>query len=114
MEITLRVAEPGGGGVEALLSWLLESPKLSGEVTRGLPGGVDGAQGPASDALTVAVGSGGTLTALALCLRTWIQAHYAQRKTNVHVEVTAADGGKAVIDASNAEDAEKILRQLTG
>lgn len=114
MEIILRVAGPAGGEAEDLLGWLLERPELSGKVTPARPGGADGAQGPASDALAVAVGSGGPLTALALCLKTWIQAHYAQRKANVHIEVTAADGRRAVIDASNAEEAEKMLRQVTG
>lgn len=113
MQVILRVAGPDGGQAEALLGWLLESPKLSGKVALARPDPLDSAQGAASDALAVAVSSGGTVTALALCLRTWIQAHYAQRKTSVHIELTAADGKKAVIDASNAEDAEKILRQVT-
>jgi hypothetical protein len=114
MEILLRVAGPGGSETQALLGWLLESPKLSGEVRLAAADAIEGAQGPGGDVLAVALGSGGTLTALALCLRTWIEAYYAQRRTSVHVEVTGEDGKKVVIDASNAEGAEAVLRQLVG
>jgi hypothetical protein len=112
MEILLRVAGARGDGAQDLLGWLLENPKLSDKVRLARSAAIEGAQGAGSDALAVAIGSGGTLTALALCLRTWIEAYYAQRKTSVHVEVTGTDGRKVVVDASNAEGAEAILRQV--
>jgi hypothetical protein len=112
MEIFLRARGREGSETQALSGWLSEAPSLSGAVKLAAPDATGGAQGLGGDVLAVALGSGGTLTALALCLRTWIDAYYTQRRTNVHVEVTAKDGKKAVIDASNAADAETVLRQI--
>jgi cysteine synthase len=111
VEILLTVADPVADELGSLAEWLGENPALLGKVKLTSTVAVEGAQGPGADALTVALGSGGTLTALALCLKTWIKAHYAQRNTSVHVEVVGPDG-KTVIDASNAADAEALLRQV--
>jgi hypothetical protein len=112
MEILLRVEGTRGGEAQDLLGWLLESPKLPEKVRLVSSDAIAGAQGAGSDALAVAVSGGGTLTALALCLRTWIEAYYAQRRTNIHVEVTGPGGKKAIVDASNAKDAEAVLHQI--
>ena len=112
MEILLRITEPEGVQSQALFAWLSESHELAGRARLKPSDALDGAQGLGADAVAVAVGSGGTITALALCLKTWIEAYYAQRRTNVHLEVTAKNGKKAVIEASNANDAEALLRQL--
>ena len=113
VEIMLKAVGPNGNETQAFLGWLVENPQLSNKVRLTASGTIEGAQGPGSDALAVALGGGGSLTALALSLKTWIEAYYAQRKTNVHVEVTGKDGRKAVVDASNASDAEAILHQIT-
>ncbi len=112
MEILLRITAPEGRQSQALLGWLSESPEPSGKARLTRSDAVDGAHGRGADAVAVALGSGGSLTALALCLKTWSEAYYAQRRTGVHVEITGVNGKKAVIDASNVNDAEALLRQL--
>lgn len=112
MEVLLTFAGSVHEDTDSLLGWLSENPELAGKVRPTSSSAIEGAQGPGTDAIAVALGGSGTLTTLALCLKTWIQAYYAQRSKHVHLEINGADGKKAVIDASNAEDAEAILRQL--
>lgn len=112
MEILLRITAPEGVQSQALFGWLSETPELAARSKLTRSDAPDGAQGLEADAIAVALGSGGSITALALCLKTWIEAYYAQRRTSVHVEVTGEDGKKAIIEASNANDAEALLRQL--
>jgi hypothetical protein len=114
MEILLSTRGGRADDVNSLLGWIADNPALSGRVRLAASVPVRGAQGPGVDAIAVAVGSGGTITTLALCLKTWIEQHFAQRGTSVHVEVTVKGGVKGVIDASNADDAERILRRLMG
>jgi hypothetical protein len=110
MEILLSAGK--ADDTESLFAWLSDDPALSGLVKPVSTTPVRGAQGPGADALAVALGSGGSVTTLALCLRTWIQQYFAQRNTAVHVEVTGEDGTKAVVDAASADEAERILRQV--
>jgi Effector Associated Constant Component 1 len=110
MEILLSVGT--ADATESLSTWLSESFPLPGCIRHVSIMPTPGAQGPGSDALAVALGSGGSITTLALCLRTWIQQYFAQRSTAVHVELIGEDGTKATIDAASADEAERILRQV--
>jgi hypothetical protein len=112
MEILLSVREGTADDESSLYGWISDNPALAGSVRLASVAKVPGAQGPGTDAIAVAVGSGGAITTLALCLKTWIEQHFAQRGRGVHVEVTVKGGVKGVIDAANADDAERILRQL--
>ena len=112
MEILLSLRGGTAEDSDSLFGWISDDPALAGSVRLGALAPVPGAQGPGADAIAIAVGSGGTITTLALCLKTWIEQHFAQRGRRVHVEVTGKDGVKGVIDAANPDDAERILRQL--
>ena len=76
-----------------------------------LPG--EGELGALADALVVAVGSGGTLLALATSLKAWLAQPHGQ-----HVRIRVRrDGGETVeIDADriDAEQADALLRQALG
>jgi hypothetical protein len=68
--------------------------------------------GPASDALVVAVGAGGSLTVLAKGLVAWAASYRRERGTDVHVYAAKADGTRLVVDVRNALNAESALRQV--
>lgn len=95
---------------ESLAGWLGGEPELAGRVRR--TGHTPGPQelGAVLDTLTVALGTGGTVTALVTSLRTWL-AH--PRRSDVRLKVRREGGATVEIDAKRVKraDVEKLLHQ---
>jgi hypothetical protein len=106
MEIRISVAGDSSGAVlESLDDWLRAEPTLRGRVrpVRNLP--VHGEMGGLVDALTVAVGAGGSITVLASALRSWIE---QPRRSSIRLRVRVeADGAREVeLDADRVKGQE--------
>jgi hypothetical protein len=97
MQVLLSAIEPDQAEeLESLSDWLRREPGLRGRVSwdSGRPDPTH--LGDPSQALVVAVGSGGALTALAASLRAW----FAQpRRPKVTIRIRGADGRVVEIDA---------------
>ena len=94
--------------IEDLDSWLRGEPELAGRVRSAHAAPRPGEMGTITDALVVAVGAHGALTALAGSLRAW----FAQpRRSKVSIKITAPDGTVVEIDTDRvrAPDLERIL-----
>jgi Effector Associated Constant Component 1 len=94
--------------IEDLDSWLRGEPELAGRVRSAHAAPRPGEMGTITDALIVAVGAQGALTALAGSLRAW----FAQpRRSKVSIKLTAADGTVVEIDADRVRtpDLERVL-----
>lgn len=94
--------------IEDLDSWLRGEPELAGRVRSAHVAPRPGEMGTITDALVVAVGAHGALTALAGSLRAW----FAQpRRSKVSIKITAPDGTVVEIDTDRvrAPDLERIL-----
>lgn len=95
---------------ESLADWLRGEPELAGRVRLTGQGPKQGELGSALDTLTVALGAGGTGTALVACLRTW----FAQpRRSNVRLKIRREGGATVEIDAKRVKggDLERLLRE---
>ena len=66
--------------------------------------------GAVSDALIVAVGSGGVLTALASSLSVWLR----HRHSDVEIEVTGDDGRHVRIEGRRVTDVVGLVQQALG
>ncbi|WP_159027455.1 hypothetical protein [Streptomyces sp. Tue 6075] len=94
---------------ESLTGWLTGESELVGRVGRtGLPPG-PGELGSVLDTVTVALGTGGTITALIASLRTWL-AH--PRRSDIRLKVRREGGPTVEIDGKRVKraDVEKMLR----
>lgn len=69
MEIRISVADGDAADVESLADWLRGERELTGRVNHASPELRSGQLGGLSDALVVAVGSGGTISVLAAALK---------------------------------------------
>ncbi|MEV6160745.1 hypothetical protein AB0L71_02215 [Streptomyces sp. NPDC052052] len=98
-------------GLEELSDWFAQEPDLRGLV-RGntVPG--PGELGAVTDALVVAVGSGGVLSVLAASIKAFLA---LPRRSDVRIKVSGRPDGRTVeIDAKRVSDVEAILRQALG
>jgi len=109
VDIYLSVADDGGhaGGLDSLEEWLRDDRRLSGRVHSDVPGPAEGQLGALTEALVVAVGSGGTLSVLAASLRGWLS---QPRRSDVTVRVWDSSGRVVEVSADRV-DAEAVLRQ---
>lgn len=111
VEVRLRVA--GGNDtpahVESLWDWLRSDRDLRGTVKAARAPSAEEAMGPPIE-LLVALSSSGGATALALCraLRTWLE----QRRSDISLTVTEADGRSVTVSAKRVSEADKVLRSL--
>jgi hypothetical protein len=93
--------------LEDLESWLTSDFDLRGAVRRNIVQPRTGEMGAVSDVLSVALASGGAVTALAASLRVW----FAQpRRSDVRLKVTTAQGETIELDARRIDNAEAILK----
>ncbi|MFD6451360.1 hypothetical protein ACFWF3_11295 [Nocardia sp. NPDC060220] len=108
-EFTLHTS----GGADDLFDlheWFNDDRALRGRVTLVDSPIRDGEMGGLAEVLVVAVGTGGTLTALASSLSTW----FTVRQSDIKLTFTRGDG-EMTIDAKGVgagTDVEKLLRQL--
>ncbi|MEL5954319.1 hypothetical protein AADR41_05985 [Streptomyces sp. CLV115] len=95
---------------ESLTGWLKGESELVGRVRRTGPPLSPGELGSLLDTVTVALSTGGTITALIASLRTWL-AH--PRRSDIRLKVRREGGPTVEIDAKRVKrtDVEKMLRQ---
>lgn len=109
----VRISVVGGdrqSGLESLDDWLRTDPGLAGPVQ------VAGAEpkkeelGTLTDALVVAVSSGGALSVLATSLSVWLS---HPRRSDFKIRLQGGDGRAIEIDAERVKtsDVEALLRQ---
>ena len=106
MDAQLRLAAPDESDeLAALYEWLLNDSDLRGAIRRDDAAPVPGHMGALADVLTVALGSGGAITALVASLRTY----FTQRRSDIKIEIRTDDGASLVVDAKRVPDAEALL-----
>jgi hypothetical protein len=81
--------------LRSLRSWLIDDDELRGRVELRQRDPEPGELGSLTDALMVAAGSGGALTALASVLISWLR----HRTTDVTIKVTRSDGSGVEVSA---------------
>jgi Effector Associated Constant Component 1 len=94
--------------MEDLDTWLRGEPELAGRVRSAPAAPRPGEMGTITDALVVALGAQGALTALAGSLRAW----FAQpRRAKLSIKITAADGTVVEIDSDRVRtpELERVL-----
>lgn len=98
-------------GLAELSDWLGQEPEFRGRVsgdTTPRPGEL----GAVTDAVVVAVGSGGVLSVLAASLKAFLA---LPRRSDVRIKVTGRPDGRTVeIDAKRVSDVEAMLREALG
>jgi hypothetical protein len=112
MEVRVSLADDGRiDELESLNDWLKGEPQLAGRIRVSRAAPAQGELGSLSDALVVAVGSGGTLSVLAASLHAWLS---RPRRSDVRIRVQGSDGRVAEIaaDRVDPQQAETLLRQV--
>ncbi|WP_127501725.1 effector-associated constant component EACC1 [Actinoplanes solisilvae] len=109
MEITLSVsADESIEMMGSLRDWLSYEPELTGLVTPLPTANNPGVLSWTTDALLVAVGSGGTLSVLAASLGVWLS---QPRNADVRIEIRDGAGRSVVIDAKRVKDPERLISE---
>jgi hypothetical protein len=100
----------GTADLESLASWLGDEPGLSGRVRTAARTPRPGEMGALSEALLVAVGSGGAISVLATSLNGWLS---RPRAAKIRIRVTGESGVTVELDAENVsgEQAELLIRR---
>ncbi|MDX3659143.1 hypothetical protein PV646_17695 [Streptomyces sp. ID05-26A] len=97
--------------LESLHGWLLDLPDLRG-VSLGQPERSPQEMGWLTDVLSVSVGNGGAVTALAGSLATWL----VSRRSHIKIKVTGPDGRSTEVDVKQAKGnqatVEAMLREV--
>jgi hypothetical protein len=98
--------------LSSLHGWLAGGESLRGRVTIERPDGDGTTMGWLADVVTVAVGNGGAVTALAGSLATWL----VSRRSHVKIKVTGPDGRCVEVDVRQARGdqaaVEAMLRKV--
>jgi hypothetical protein len=112
VEIRISVADGDLADLESLDDWLHGEPELAGQVRAVGSAPVRGHLGALTEALIVAVGSGGAISVLAAALKSWLS---LPRRSDVTITIDRADGSSVTIDAKRVAagqaDVESIIRQ---
>ena len=113
MEVRISVVGNNLADLEALDDWLRQERELAGRVKIAAAPPREGHLGAVSDALVVAVGSGGTLTVLAASLKAWIS---MPRHSDVRIRIHGTDGRFVEIDADriSRDHIDTLVRQALG
>ena len=108
MDVQVSVAGPDSTGeTVALAKWLRGHRELQGRV-RAIPRPpTDSELGGALDVLSVALGSGGAVAALAHSLAVWL----TSRKADVKL-IVKRDGRSVELSALRVADAEALIKQI--
>jgi hypothetical protein len=110
MEITLSVpADERVDTLESLRSWLAYEPELAGAVTPVPAATRPGALSWKTDALLVALGSGGTLSVLAGSLKAWFN---QPRNADVRIEIHDGADRYVIIDAQRVKDLDRLISDV--
>ncbi len=107
MDVSLVVdADDPDEGIAELYDWLRQEPEFRGRVTPVSREPRPGELGVLTDMLSVAVGGGGALTALATSLK----AFFSQpRRSDVRITIRTPDGRSVEIDAKRVADVEALV-----
>lgn len=107
MNVEVLVAGGGDDALAALAAWLIDDDELHGrvQVVRGPVG--DTQLGSLPELLTVALGAGGTGTALAASLRAWL----STRRTSARITVKTRDRSVS-LDIQTAGEVGPLLEQI--
>jgi hypothetical protein len=112
VEIRISVSDGDSDELESLEVWLRGERGLAGRVRLAGAQPREGELGTLSDALVVAVGSGGAISMLAAAVKTWLS---LPRRSDVRLHIHRADGASVEIDAKRVAagliDIESIIRQ---
>lgn len=114
MEVRIScVGDDRAADIESLSDWLRGEPELAGRLRVAGPTPGEGELGALADVLVVAVGSGGTLSALAASLKAWLA---QPRKSDVRIRVQHDAGETVEIDAKRIDDerVDVLIRQALG
>jgi hypothetical protein len=104
LNITLTMTDGGLDELRALRAWLTEEEQLRGRVALTQDGTPEpGTLGPALEALSVSIGSGGAVTVLITGIMSWIRQRSGQRRPSTTViKLRRADGAMVEISAATA------------
>lgn len=106
-ELSIRIDSPNAiDDLGSLLTWLKRDQSLVGQVATKRESPETGQMG-LIPALVVALGSSSSVGALARSLRTWM----VQRRSDLIVEIRAADGRSVRVDAKRIADAESLIKR---
>jgi hypothetical protein len=107
MDAQIRITGGTEGDLGALYAWLNDEDALRGRIRTGSR--PIGAQelGALPDLLTVALGAGGAGTALASCLKTWLQT----RRTTVKITVESA-GRTVTLDLQTLGEVGPLVESI--
>jgi hypothetical protein len=102
MEVTVRVdAEHLGDELRSLREWMIADAELRGRVHLTVRPPEPGKLGAVSDSLTVALGSGGAVTATATAVSTVLITWIRRRAGTITVKLTRPDGASVEYHAEN-------------
>jgi len=110
--VKIHITPSSGDGdvaLESLDDWLRAEPKLAGRVTVAGSEPKEGELGTLGDALIVAVGSGGTLSVLAMALKAWLS---QPRRSDVRIRIEG--GGRVIEIDANHIDGNRVDTLLRG
>jgi hypothetical protein len=111
--MAIRTGDHDSEALESLYDWLRTDVELGASVSQRRSAPRRGELGALTDAVIVAVGSGGAVTALGPLLKSWLQ---RPRHAHIKLEVeTSPDGKRSVtLDADRVrkEDIDDILATL--
>lgn len=96
-------------GLSDLHAWLRREPEFRGRVEMISPLPTAGELGSLPDVLSVAVGSGGALTALAASLKMFLS---QPRRSDVRMTVKTSDGRSVELDAKRVDDVEALVQNV--
>jgi hypothetical protein len=97
--------------LESLYTWLRSEPKLAGCVTEDRVMPLPGEMGAVSNALIVSLGSGGTLSVLALSLKAWLSQPRGA-SIRIHIQGNEGQGVEIAADHISRDQAEGLIRQV--
>jgi hypothetical protein len=112
VDVALSVAgEDPDGCMADLVDWLRHEPDFRGRLTPTAGGPRPGELGVVTDLLSVAVGSGGALSVLAVSLKAFL---VQPRRSDLRITIRGADGRSVEIDAKRVGDVDALLEATFG
>lgn len=105
----LHLAASDQTTLDSLREWLEGEDELRGRIRRGSATPLPGHMGVLQEAIIVAVGGGGALSALAASLRFFFS---QPRREDIKIEIRTEDGRSILIDSRRVKNSEAILRAI--
>lgn len=96
------------GELASLRGWLGREAAFRGRVQVERQPIESGHMGGIADALTLALGAGGTVTVLANSVSVWLK----QRRSDVSIEVSSSNGKKVTVTAKRVPDPETLIKTV--